>query len=154
MSDHHKAIAAIRAALGADDIAGALAALNRHTPYRFTALFRFDDPALRNLYLIDRDNPASEPLADLPIMASYCVYIRQTASHFMTPDSLADERVRDHPKRQEIRTYCGVPIMNDDGSLFGSLCHFDFEAKPVGAREIALLERAADLLRGGQARSG
>ncbi|HEY1012471.1 MAG TPA: GAF domain-containing protein [Herpetosiphonaceae bacterium] len=150
MNATQQAIAAIKAALGADDIAGALKTLNQQTPYRFTALFRFEDPTLRNAYLIDRENPGSPPLPDLPITASYCVYIRQTARQFVTPDSWADERVRDHPKRQEIRTYCGVPVLNDDGSLFGSLCHFDFEVKPVADADIDLLERAADLLREGK----
>ena len=42
-------------------------------------------------------------------------------------DADLDGRVVDHPKRPVVKAYCGVPIPRTDGSIFGTICHFDFD---------------------------
>lgn len=51
-----------------------------------------------------------------------------------------------HPKQNVVQSYCGIPLMDDDGKLFGTICHFDFEPLPFGEAEVLLLEDVAPLL--------
>lgn len=121
--------------------------LNGLTDHRFTALYRFDADTLKNLYFFDREQPDVESCSDIPVMASYCVFVRSSGQTFMTLDSLEDERVRDHPKRFEVRSYCGVPLVDEDGRMFGTICHFDFQPIPIREEDVALMEAIAPLLR-------
>jgi GAF domain-containing protein len=124
----------------------ALQFLNSRSSHRFTALFRFEGGTLRNLHLIDRDDPTVERTPDQPVLESYCVYVRSTARAFRTEDSLSDPRIEGHPKQQRVRSYCGVPLVQEDGTLFGTLCHFDYDAILYSEEEVFLLDAAAPLL--------
>lgn len=121
--------------------------LNGLTDHRFTALYRFDDETLKNLYFFDREHPDVESCPEIPVMASYCVFVRSSRLTFMTSDSLEDERVRGHPKEFEVRSYCGVPLVDEDGRMFGTICHFDFRPIPISDENVALMEAMASLLK-------
>jgi GAF domain-containing protein len=63
-------------------------------------------------------------------------------------DALADARTLDHPKREALRAYCGVPLLRSDGTLFGTVCHYDERPHPVDpATVVALAQLAARLTR-------
>lgn len=129
-------------------IRAALELVNRHSGHRFTALFRFEGGTLRNLHLIDRDDPTVERSPDLPVLESYCVYVRNTAQTFVTNDSMNDPRVDGHPKQKSVQSYCGIPLVEPDGTLFGTMCHFDYEPRPFAVEEVWILEEIApDLIR-------
>jgi GAF domain-containing protein len=84
---------------------------------------------LVNLHVFERlhDAEADERLfPTIPVSASYCMYVRDPQRFFALEDSMADERVRAHPKREQVRSYCGIALLNEDGTIFGSLCRFDF----------------------------
>ncbi|HZZ45157.1 MAG TPA: GAF domain-containing protein [Tepidisphaeraceae bacterium] len=132
--------------LSADGVRAALVYLNGLTPHRFTALYRFDDQTLRNAYFFDRDQPEIESCPDIPVLASYCVFVRGSGQTFMTPDSLADERVAGHPKRLVVRSYCGVPLVDEQGRVFGTICHFDYGPIPISDVNVDLMESLAPLL--------
>lgn len=121
--------------------------LNGLTDHRFTALYRFDEDSLHNLYFFDQQQPEILSCPDIPVLASYCVFVRSSGQTFVTPDSLADERVRGHAKRMEVRSYCGVPLVDDEGRMFGTICHFDFSALPISDDSVALMEAVAPLLK-------
>lgn len=121
--------------------------LNSLTAHRFTALYRFDRETLRNLYFFDRENPALESSDAIPVVSSYCVYVRDTGSPFKTDDSRCDPRVSGHPKQLTIQAYCGVPLVDRDGRMFGTVCHFDVKPVATDPSHVELLERVADLLR-------
>jgi GAF domain-containing protein len=72
---------------------------------------------LRNLHLIDRDNPKIERCPDLPVLDSYCLYVRNTAKLFVMDDSLQDDRVLGHPKQQVVQSYYGIPLMDENGGV-------------------------------------
>ena len=110
------------------------------TEHRFTALYRFDKDSLHNLYFFDRENPAQTSTPDIPVMASYCVFVRNSGHVFSTPDALQDERVRGHPKRHEVQSYVGVPLLDQDGKMFGSVCHFDIRPVAISDESVHLLE--------------
>jgi hypothetical protein len=42
-------------------------------------------------------------------------------------DSHSDPRAIGHAKRDVVRSYCGGPIVANNGQLLGTVCHFDFE---------------------------
>ena len=86
-TDH---LSQIRNIGGRDGIRAVLVYLNGLTEHRFTALYRFDQEQLKNVYFFDRERPAVETCVDIPIMASYCVFVRDSNNTFVTIDSMAD----------------------------------------------------------------
>jgi GAF domain-containing protein len=143
---HREAVARFRHVLDSGGVRAALRFLNERSVHRFTALFRFEGATLRNLHLVDRDDPTVERSPDLPVLESYCVFVRQTSQPFLTSDSLNDPRVEGHPKQRSVQSYCGIPLMDEDGTLFGTICHFDFEAVAFTNEEIFLLEAVVPLI--------
>lgn len=120
--------------------------LNSLTSHRFTALFRFGGENLESLYFFDRENPGAESIDTIPIVSSYCVYVRASGETFCTDDSISDARVAGHPKRQSIQAYCGVPLVDRDGKMFGTVCHFDVKPVKTEQAQIDVLEGVADVL--------
>jgi GAF domain-containing protein len=129
-----------------EGVHAALAFLNGRTRHRFTAVYRFDPPMLRTLGLFDRENPTLRLGGDKPMRETYCSLVWESAAPFATDDSGRDTRLVDHPARESVIAYCGVPIFADDGSCFGSLCHFDLRPRLAPITELPLLERAAPLV--------
>lgn len=123
----------------------ALQYLNSRTPHRFTAVFRFEGGTLRNLHLIDRVDPQVERCPDLPVLESYCLYVRDTGCTFLTEDALQDRRVAGHPKQRLVQSYCGVPLY-DGEELFGTICHFDYRSIPFSKEDVWVLEEIAPML--------
>ena len=146
MHHYFEILATLRATLRREGVRGVVIHLNRLTNYRFTSLYRFDKDRLESLCFYDRENPAQLSTPNIPVLASYCVFIRDGARPFLTPDSLQDERVRGHPKQHLVRSYCGVPLIAEDGRIFGTVCHFDLVPRAMGVDDLELLEVVATLL--------
>ncbi|HYR29225.1 MAG TPA: GAF domain-containing protein [Thermoanaerobaculia bacterium] len=139
----HEIVAGVQRELEQNGVRAAIVRLNHHSVHRFTALFRFEGATLRNLHLVDREDSAVERCPDMPVLESYCVYVRDAASRFMTENADLDTRVLGHPKQPTIKSYCGLPLTSTDGSLFGTLCHFDFDPIPFAEAEVQVLEEIA-----------
>lgn len=137
-------ISAVRAALKRDGVRRALQILNEQSQHRFTAVFRFAGATLQNIHLIDRHDPTVERSEAMPVLESYCVFVRDTAVKFVTEDSLHDMRVSGHPKQKSVQSYCGVPLFTPEGELFGTICHFDHAALPFSIAEMTVLEDVAN----------
>ena len=146
MVSHRKAVITFRELLQTKGVRPALQFLNSMSAHRFTAIFRFEGSTLRNLHLIDRENPKIERCPDLPVLDSYCVYVRNTAKPLVIDNSLQDDRVQGHPKRQVVQSYCGIPLIDKDGLLFGTICHFDFAPIPFTGEEALLLDEVVPFL--------
>lgn len=131
-----------------DNVRDALRYMNGLTNFRFTALYRFDQDQLSSRVFYDREHPDVLSTETIPVEASYCIYVRHNRGPFLVADSLSDERVAAHCKRQEVRSYCGVPLVDARGWMHGSLCHFDFEPHPLRETDLLLLEDIARLLAG------
>lgn len=144
-----EAIHDVKAMLARGDIRQALIYLNRQSGYRFTSLYRFDGEMLRNVEFYDHDRPDLARTDDIALMASYCVFVRDSGGAFHTPDSMEDRRLQGHPKRRQVRSYCGVPLIDDRGRVFGTVCHFDFEPLAFKRADLELLESLAPLLQRG-----
>jgi GAF domain-containing protein len=87
-----------------------------------------------------------ESCEDIPVEASYCVFVRDLSTRFMVQDAERDERVRNHPKKATVQCYCGVPLFDRDGMMFGTICHFDLKPGRIDGRDVKLLEYMARLL--------
>lgn len=124
----------------------AIAFLNSLTGHRFTSLYRFDGGMLRNITFYDRENPDIGNCEDIPVMASYCVFVRDSGAKFMIAEAQYDDRVKGHPKQSTVQSYCGVPLLNREGKLFGTICHFDFKPGRIADLDIELLEYMGTLL--------
>ncbi|HZG43744.1 MAG TPA: GAF domain-containing protein [Longimicrobium sp.] len=144
--ERREAVAHFRDVLGREGVRPALRYLNSLGPHRFTAIFRFESGTLRNLHLVDRDDYTVERCPDQPVLDSYCIYVRETARTFLTEDSTRDERVAGHPKQPVVQSYCGVPLLEEDGTLFGTICHFDYQPVPFGEDEVYMLETIGPML--------
>ena len=142
-----EAVAELKAIIRAEGIRAGLIFLNGLTEHRFSALYQFENKQLRNLYFFDREYPEIETADEIPVTASYCVFVRETGQLFHTSDALRDDRVRSHPKREQILAYCGLPVLDADGKLFGSICHFDLQPRVIADEDVDLMEAAARLLR-------
>lgn len=132
-----------REILAEESIDAALRFLNARATHRFTAVYRFDGSTLHNLYLYDRANPEFGLFPDARLEESYCSIVRETTAAFVVEDSAHDARVGEHPKRELILSYCGIPLRRADGALFGTLCHFDFAPHEIARGEIEFLEEVA-----------
>ncbi len=120
--------------------------LNQQSAHRFSALYRFEDKMLRNLYFFDRQNPAVSSMPEIPVLASYCVFVRDSGRKFCVEQANEDARVAGHPKRLEIQAYCGVPLLDRYGKMFGTVCHFDVDPRQTETADIELMEHLADVL--------
>ncbi|MEO8578260.1 MAG: hypothetical protein ABI556_16235 [Gemmatimonadales bacterium] len=127
-------------------LADALGYLNSQTPYRFTAVYRFDGLLLSNLYLFDRESGFGSDRSVARVADTYCLWVHETLAVVQMSDAATDPRARAHPKRELVRSYCGGPIRGRDGALFGTLCHFDFEPRETSFDAMPILEEVASLL--------
>lgn len=134
------------ALLELEGLHGALAFLNGRTRLRFTGVYRFDPPMLRGVCLFDRENPAVKLGGDLPMNGTPCSLVREWATPFATDDAPRDPRLVDHPARELVVSYAGVPLMADAANCFGTLCHFDPRPRVAPLREMPLLERVAPVV--------
>lgn len=147
MATLEHALHQLKTILSTQDVRAAVIFLNGLTEHRFTALYRFDNETLKNLYFFDRENPAQESTPDIPVTASYCVFVRSLNSRFSTSGARLDERVTGHPKREELQSYCGVPLRDVNGEMFGTICHFDFRPIPISDANVELMESLAPLIK-------
>jgi GAF domain-containing protein len=111
--------------LAAGGLDAAMRWLNDRVPYRYTAVFAFEGEMLRNVCLIDKENPNITNCSDQPITESYCMYIRRSRERFNVEQALLDKRVEQHPKRRNVQCYYGIPLFASEGEMLGTVCHFD-----------------------------
>ena len=142
-------LSVIQSALAHEGIRGALARLNALSSYRFTAMYMFDGQRVQNLYFYDRKHPEisdAREMDELPVTVTYCVYVRKTGQPFVVEDALRDDQLVDHPSRNTIRAYCGVPLHGRLGQIFGTLCHFDFEPISDDESHVSLMESLSTVI--------
>lgn len=140
------AMVELKAALVKGGIREAVVFLNSLTSHRFTSLYKFDNATLRNLTFFDRQHPEQNSCDDIPVEASYCVYVRDSSSKFLVEHAELDQRVINHPKRDSIQFYCGVPLTNEDGKMIGTICHFDVKPSRIADLDVDLMEYLARLM--------
>ncbi len=134
------------ATLQSAGLRAALAEQLLHTDYRFIAIFRFDGERADAALYYDRENPEVLRAEEVPASATYCVFARRSRSPFVTDDAMADERLTGHVAREQVRAYCGVPIMTPEGEILGTLCHYDVVPRDAQQIDLALMCEIASAL--------
>ncbi len=112
--------------------------LNARVPHRFTGIYRFDEPMLRNVKLFDRENPELEIGADLPLSEAYCSILHRENLPFTSEDARTDPRLPAGVAMGATIAYCGVPLGG-----YGALCHFDLQPRPAFDAEIPVMAALA-----------
>jgi GAF domain-containing protein len=117
--------------------------------YRFIGIFRFQNGKANAALHYDRENPAVTAGTEVPDTATYCCYVRDSKGHFTTANALTDPRLTQHPAREAVLAYCGIPILRPDGELLGTLCHYDVVPRDPGQLDLNLLIQVASTLEQG-----
>ncbi len=117
--------------------------LNLTSAYRFTAMYRISSDRLQNLVIFDRQQPDQPLTGTIPLGDSYCVFVRDLKDAFIIADAAGDSRVEAHPKRPTVNAYCGVPLIDMAGNVFGTVCHFDFAPVPENPATVEMLKTFA-----------
>jgi GAF domain-containing protein len=120
--------------------------VNDRVAYRFTAIFAFEGDSLRNICLVDKEDPKITHCADQPILESYCTYIHRSHARFSVENSVVDSRVDGHSKQQSYQSYYGIPLINADGKLLGTVCHFDHHPMHVSEAAATTLDDLASFI--------
>ena len=138
----------VHARLDGEGVLAALVWLNARTRFRFTGLYRAEPPLLRNLYLVDRENPALNVSGKVcPLDETYCAITCAGDASFTTPDARHDARLVEHPARRSVISYAGVPVRLA-GGVWATLCHYDLRPRLLPPTELAHLDAAASIFAG------
>lgn len=139
-------LTAFATVLEAKGAVAALQYLNQGVPHRYSAIYRFAGPLLRNVHLHDKlGEVRPEYLVAVPFEQSFCQFVLRDRA-FQTDDSGADPRLVGHPYRGVVVSYHSVPVVTERGDLWGTLCHFDTRALSISDEEFELLQGAARVL--------
>ena len=124
----------------------ALAFLLGLTDYRFIGIFRFENGKANAAIYYDRENPQTLAVDEVPESATYCCFVRDSGGAFTTADSMADARLAAHPTREQVAAYSGVPVMDPEGAIIGTLCHYDVVPRDPAQIDMELIVRVASAL--------
>lgn len=120
--------------------------LNDPLTHRYTGVFQLDNGVLRNIDLYDKVGEVMPDfLAEVPLEDSFCQFVLRDGL-FCTDNSAADPRLDGHKYQGVLLTYHGVPLLGDRGELWGTLCHFDAEAKTLSDEDFTVLQQAARVI--------
>lgn len=119
----------------------ALRFLNVRVPYRFTGAYRYGHTMLRNIALVDRNDPTARSGDDFPLVDAPCATVGKHGGQLVVVDFVTDIRFK--RSFEPIVSYCGALIQHADGSEFGTICHFDFKPCQTSHTHAALLARVA-----------
>ena len=124
----------------------ALKFLNQRVSHRFSAIYRLDKNDLEIVELIDKlDDAATAPSSRVPFLQSFCeIAIRDNG--VKTSNSALDKKLDGLPNQGVLLSYVGLPLMQQAGNLYGTLCHYDTTEQVINDDEFAFLQQAAALL--------
>ena len=127
----------------------ALAYIVGLSDYRYIGIFRFQDGKANAAIHYDREDPACLSATEVPDTATYCCFVRNSRGLFSTADARNDDRLAKHPARATVLAYCGIPILDPEGALLGTLCHYDVVPRDPAQLDLELLLQVASALQQG-----
>jgi GAF domain-containing protein len=114
--------------------------------HRYTAIYQLRGLQLKNIGLYDKSGEIKpEHLDEVAFEASFCQFVLRDGL-FRTENSASDNRLDGHPYQGVMLSYHGVPLLDDAGRLYGSLCHFDVTQHLLPDEDFEFLQRAARVL--------
>ena len=120
--------------------------LNARVPHRFTGLYRLEAGIMYNVFLHDKEGVViPEFLKAVPLGESFCQFVLRDGL-FCTSNTAEDSRLDGHKYQGVLGAYYGVPLLNNAGELYGTLCHFDSVPRSLDDEEFAVQQQAAKIL--------
>ena len=139
-------LAALKAVFQTHGLEGGLRHLNESVSHRYTGVYQLADSVFRNVGLFDKQGQMRpEFLAEVPLRDSFCQFVVRDGL-FKTEHSGEDHRLDGHKYQGVLLTYHGVPVLDDHGELYGTLCHFDALQRDITDQDFAFLQQAARLI--------
>ncbi|GIM88256.1 sensor histidine kinase [Paractinoplanes toevensis] len=110
----------------------------------------FDTP-MSTVTLVDRNRQwfagnTGMDGSEAPRAISLCAWMLDDPRPLIVPDARVDPRFRDYANvtgAPYLRFYAGVPLVNPDGHILGSVCVLDREPREIDEREVTLLSDLA-----------
>jgi len=133
----------LRFLIASGNVRAALELLNDESKLRFTALYLLDDTFAVNFMLIDRDGAPSGLPNNIPLGGSYCSLVKDMSAPVVITNAGTDPRLAQHPAREAMAAYCGVPLFDLKGKVLGTLCQFDPRATHITEHTVALMTEVA-----------
>jgi GAF domain-containing protein len=119
------------------------------TDYRFISLYRFKDQKSIAVLYYDREHPTEPATTETDADTTYCWFVRDQKQIFSTVNAASDPQLQDHPKREIIAAYCGLPIFDERGDVLGTLCHYDPCPRDPAQLDMHLLMQVISALKQG-----
>lgn len=120
--------------------------LNARVPHRFTGVYRLQDGVMYNVYLYDKlGEVIPEFLQAVPLHDSFCQFVLRDGQ-FCTSNTALEPLLNGHKYQGVLGAYYGIPLVNNYGDLYGTLCHFDVATHAITNEEFAFFTKAALLL--------
>lgn len=121
--------------------------LNDPIAHRYTGVYRLDGSLLKNIELYDKEGEIKPAfLEEVPLQDSFCQFVLRDGL-FRTSDTSKEPMLDGHKYQGVLLSYTGVPIVNRDGELYGTLCHFDALERELSESDFELLKGAAQTIR-------
>lgn len=123
-----------------------LAYLNARVEHRFTGVYQLVNGEMHNVYLYDKlGEIIPEFLKAVPLEDSFCQFVLRDGL-FCTSNTALDARLNGHKYQGVLGAYYGVPLLNNAGELYGTLCHFEEANQELPDAEFAFFQKAAQVL--------
>lgn len=139
------ALSQLESVLARDGRVAGLAFLNKRVDHRFTAIYRLDKALMKNVALVDKEGLGLPDLQEVPLGNSFCQFALRDG-RFLTSESGKDARLDGHPYQGVVGSYVGLPLLGNDGQLWGTFCHFDIASQSLQDEEFDFLQKAARML--------
>lgn len=121
-----------------------IAYLKEHTPIHEWSVSRITGG--EQVHIHAADNELIHPGRRVPWDDTFCIRMSQGADRFVL-DAQANPQYSDHPDAEVVRAYAGIPITDDDGRMFGTLCGIGTEPlSTIDEFDRDLIEMLAGLL--------
>lgn len=143
-AEFEQALTEVRKRLFEDGVRAAVIELNNLTGFRFTALYRFGENDISSVFFFDRLHPTVVTSPEIPLITAYCSEFKTHGRPFCTNNSLSTAQAGMPPAR--VQSFCGAPLIDRGGEMFGILCHFDFATRALDKSHIELMQSVAELL--------
>lgn len=142
----HGFVDQLRFLVSSGNLWAALEHLNLQSRLRFTALHRFGSQTAGNFLLVDRDD-SSRPTAEwLQRNEDFRGFVEAMAAAPLGEDASVDLARVAHPVAGRIRACCGLPLRDENGEVFGTLCQFDLVPADIQPLTIELMREVTAAL--------
>ena len=134
--------------LDAEGLEAGLKWLNNRVPHRWTAIYKLVDQTMCNTAIVDKQAQADHSaLSMVPLQDSFCQFAMRDGQ-FVAENTGQDSDVRlqGHAYRGVLNAYVGLPLMINQRTMYGTLCHFDNSAIAIADTEFEFLQHVAQLL--------